>query len=532
MLLFFLSGKEVPQKYSDISHLGYKPIYEGAFSNSIERDGELYLPITEILPLINAKIAIGEDGNLYINPNLTSLSQALYNTDIGALCFDANDDIVWDETVSIGGYITDTIFSFRFDRLDFIYNTGRVSDYEEIFKAYLIDDERYLSAYDMEHTPQDRALDLGKDIFDVTNTAFDSLEINKDFLDMLNLGKDVYPEAYDLLKNVSDEIEIDGPAIVKGAYKILDYWNAYSHQIDDHREMLSAVYTHNPADKRENTPSYRAALSIRSLYSEQYSGRLLAATSKTLRDFVVKDLSKKVMTGTLSGIKPYKLAFDITKLILPEEFKTIHADSLLYVMDAAVQKSYDTYIDRKYNGKFDTESLNNLRLCAIMALVSSKYAYKSLWDEGAKKEKIDAINEKLEKLYLAADGVECDSSDYYEGKQRTLKDQVKQLAFLGNSELSSSNPKPESNTGQEQSTTEGTSITEKEAIALVEARMGSDYSYSAEGFIEKDGKQYYAIKVSVYMGTHYTYAGVHFFVSMDGKEVRDGVKTATGYQIN
>ena len=123
----FLSGRIV-KKADKLSYdkEDYTSIYEGIFSSYIEQDGELYLPLAELLPLMNAKVAVGNDGKLYLNPNMVSLSQALYNADIGSLCFVAEDDIVGDKFVSVGAYIVDSLTSGRIGRFDFIWNTGRV----------------------------------------------------------------------------------------------------------------------------------------------------------------------------------------------------------------------------------------------------------------------------------------------------------------------------------------------------------------------------------------------------------------------
>lgn len=116
-LLGAWNKKEAAIEYSQ-TRANYVSIYDGSFSDYLDHDGEKYLPIAELLPLINAKITIGDDGALHIEPNLTTLSQALYNADIGSLCFNAEDDIKGDKFVSAGGLVVDSLTSFRFDRLD------------------------------------------------------------------------------------------------------------------------------------------------------------------------------------------------------------------------------------------------------------------------------------------------------------------------------------------------------------------------------------------------------------------------------
>ena len=50
-------------------------------------------------------------------------------------------------------------------------------------------------------------------------------------------------------------------------------------------------------------------------------------------------------------------------------------------------------------------------------------------------DRVDEINDVLKKLYLAADGIECESSDYYFEKVKELKDSIHRLTQDSNSSI-------------------------------------------------------------------------------------------------
>lgn len=398
-------------------------ILNGKFSSHAQVAGELYLPLPELLPFMNAKLAISDNGVICISPNYVSLSQALYGANIGSLIFDADSDIWGADGLSAGALIVDSFLNFRFDRLDFINNSGRITDYEELFKNLLIEDEVFLSLYDRDKTPKDEAIEALADILGDCDTALSFLKNGKKINDYIGITKEVYPEIYSVLfEDFSQSIPVSSSDVVEGVSKIFDYYNTYQNQIEDHRNMLDAVYGY---DSYVDSPSQHAAINISALYGEKYLNRMLAATETTLRDYVYRDFYKDVISKVVA---PYSISVAVTKFLIPEEFKTVHNTSLLYVMDATAQKSYDVYISRKYSGNFDIDSLEKLRLSAMMALLSSRYAYSTLWD--GQHEKIAQIDNILKKLYLSADGVECDSSDYYHSAILKLKSEMHNLVLF------------------------------------------------------------------------------------------------------
>ncbi len=393
-------------------------VLSGNFSKSFQYKDMLYLPLSELLPLMNAQVAISDDGILCILPNCISLSQALYGTGFGDLIFDADSDMVASEVVSVGGWISDTLFNFRIDRLDVIWNTGRIQDYEEVFKSLLVENKAYLSRYDDWQTPQDELREHTSLSFSQHETYMDKLEFTQGRFENLGMIATSLSNGNSLYEGIGN-LFTGAAYVFEGAGKILDYHASYVNQVEDHRIMLSSVYDYNA---ESNPPSRQAAKNIQALYGRDFSDKSLKLLEEGLYDFITDQLVDKALEGL---VEPYAMTVNILKTFLSEEFEVVHNASLLYVMDATTEKAFDVYLSRKYSDLYDQKSLNDLRLSAIMALLSSRYAYSKLWSEDY--EKIPEIDALLQKLYLAADGVACDSSDYYKPKMHALKKNIGKL---------------------------------------------------------------------------------------------------------
>ena len=135
-------------------HGNYYRLYSGTFSNTYSLEGELWAPLTEVLPLINVEISVSEDGHLCMLPVLMTTFEALHlhGNDISDYLFDA-DEVVGNEVMTVGGWIVSTVMDFRIDRLDIQHSTGRRNDYETLFKNYLTDNEAYLNLSNPDTSP-------------------------------------------------------------------------------------------------------------------------------------------------------------------------------------------------------------------------------------------------------------------------------------------------------------------------------------------------------------------------------------------
>ena len=136
------------------------------FSDSYISDCNLYLPLHEIVPFLDAEVEILDDGILYINPSPISGFEALnygpYD-DLYEVAF-FMDDVIGGEVIGAMSLIIESIVNLRFDRLDIIFDTGAIKDYSTLFEKILVENETYLAAFDKETTPSAEALKKFQDL--------------------------------------------------------------------------------------------------------------------------------------------------------------------------------------------------------------------------------------------------------------------------------------------------------------------------------------------------------------------------------
>lgn len=370
------------------------------FTQSIVTEKTLYLPLAEMLPLFNAKTEVTDDGILHINANAVSVFSAMYGLNLEELAFDADRDIVGHEFITASGMLVDTILDLRIDRLDGLYNTGEKNDYRELFKAFLVDDAVFLSAFDEEKSPTEVYIQEKRDILKDLDEILENAKIGPDAIGYI-LDSELYPgfhEFKDMYENMRDSAE--------GIYKFADYSNAYVNHVNDHVAMLEAVY--KTEFFGEANPTYKAAKEIISYYGQDSAKQRKEIVFAALRDFIVDEFGDAAIVEF--GLTPYKIAFNAVKMIKPEAVELMSDAAQLGYMDSVVDHA--SRIFEKYAKKvqYDAKTLDELRLTAMLALVASRHAYNTYWGEYAK---VDEINETLTKLYLAAESVKYEAPDNY-----------------------------------------------------------------------------------------------------------------------
>lgn len=395
----------------------YTTIENISFSKAQTINKKLYLPIEEFLPLLDAKVEITGDGIVHIYKNPVPLYRALFSSsNLDLYKFD-KDYFVLNDVVTATGLIVDSILGFRFDRLDFVTNSGAVKDYSSLFKKLLTDNETYLSAFDKKETPVDKAIKL---ISDSSGDLDDAIGGTKKVLDMAKYM--TTSTEHDTYKTFSNEVKQFGSntGSVEGAIKVIKYANVYYNQVDDHRNMLNAVYGGG------SSPAAIAANQTYNLYGKDMAGKVTSAATSVLRDYITKELSGAITKGY--GLTPYKIAFSAVKLLIPDAVKEFSSASELYFLDKVVEDAYDASKNRLNNMKYDEKSLENLRLSLIMYLVASKHGHEAYGTTGPD-DLVSMIDATLEKLYLAADSVECVAKGYYTEKKNELNKSKKHISL-------------------------------------------------------------------------------------------------------
>ena len=120
-------------------------------SEIFEVNGELYLPLSTLLPVLNAEVVEIKNGIIYVSNNELSLGELLYDFDISEYAFDYATEFADREWIGklfyeLPNWLLDSITDWRWDRLDIVFKTGDYNDFVDIFTEYLQDDEVYLKA--------------------------------------------------------------------------------------------------------------------------------------------------------------------------------------------------------------------------------------------------------------------------------------------------------------------------------------------------------------------------------------------------
>ena len=397
------------------------------FSKSHTVDKKLYLPLVEALPLLDAKVEITKDGIVHIYANPMSAFYALYSGNIDLCVFDAGD-MVGSGFISASGLIVDSVLNFRFDRLDTATNSGAIKDYSNLFKKLLVDNETYLSAFDKTETPLEKQITLiNNEYGDFSDKASGVDDLVKAYEYLFSSTKH---STYKQFSDTADGELHEGVDIIDGVGKVISYADRYTKQVNDHRNMLNAVYGGG------SKPAAVAANEVYTLYGQNTVPQITSAVTSTLRDYL-----SKIFSGAISGaanLTPYKIAFDAVKFLLPEMTETWSNAAELYFIANVVNDAYNVANASKNNPKFNKSSLEKQRLSLIMTLITSKHGYETFYGEDY--DALNAINPWLERLYLAAESVECISSEYYASTKSELQKNCGYIVLKDNSSNNTSKP--------------------------------------------------------------------------------------------
>ena len=415
------------------------------FKDSYTYDGDLFLPLEEIVPFLDAKTEITSDGILHIYPNPVSIFEALSYGDLSDMLDPDYDDddynVLFDISDGNGAaglsMFVDTIMG-RLDRLDFIFDSGTIKDYKKLYEKMLVQNDTYLAAFDKEETPYDTALTTIKKYLNEGNEYFD-------FVDGL-LGKtekilkyEVGSEKFKNYQEFSDDIDFFGvhAEVIDGVYKVVSYYDTLYKMVDDHHEVLYVVYENGDAKR---TPAGIAANEVADVFGEDIGKKIKSLGVSSLRNFV----ADKIMDYLTKPIKPYLIVCNAIKDLIPGDLSD---DYNQIYLDTIVADSREAFVGYYNNMSFNEESLNDLRLSLLMTMLASKYGYdiSSMFDVTAYPDSIRSKNRTtvdnwLEKLYLAADSVECSTPEYYSKTKKELAKDIQKLKLVDNTNPDTPDP--------------------------------------------------------------------------------------------
>lgn len=398
------------QKNTDVKRIGtnYMPIYQGQFSKILPFRKDYWVPIDELLALLEVSAGVTKDGRiLCIDPSSASLFDVLYEheSDITSLLFDS-EDVVGNDFMAGAGWVVATGTG---ELYNLVPGRGREIDYKEIFTSYLQDNEVYLSTFNTQTDPYithfRQVAENVKGVKTVCYSGVESLNPLAEILVKDATDPDFYKKFFEPAEELGLAIDV--------AANMLGYIEAFANQVEDHRLMLDAVYQYS-AEK--TWPSYVAAQAIAKMYRSEADLAVrgtIDLTRKMLMDEVSNEVYKKAYGG-------WYYAIEITKVLCKEDYEYVVNSSKINLVSNTAQYAHEIFKERLYNQEFDLEGINNVRLCLMMSMVASRHAYKTYWTSG-KEDDIKKIDNILTKLYKAGTNREENNISICTDRQKQYK---------------------------------------------------------------------------------------------------------------
>lgn len=402
-----------------------------------ERDNILYLPLTQMLPILNADIYEIKENVIYISNNQLSLAEVLYDFDIQDYWFNISEEF-GNSTLAlwwfvVPNYILDTITGCRFDRLDVTYS-GNYNDYKNIFSEFLADDNLYLKALAEEPSKLNSTVEL----FGSTNSVAKKLKSVFGWVETAgksDIDSNTGGALFDSLKAYYDSGELKtndlkglSDAWTKGDISFADYIelftyiHTYVNQVEDHKQMLAAVYE---VDKKNYSKSedFKAAKQVYNLYGENVETAIVKEIAQMFSEEVLSELLSPISVYTATA----KVAGIALKSVMPYDYGDIanlptYSNIVLTASSKVNQYSFES----------DKET-ENKRLSLLLTLIASKRCFEIMSDsfKGYGKDnsyyenKIAKLEQMIMALYIVEENTKFDSFEHFEEYAKNNKEKIK-----------------------------------------------------------------------------------------------------------
>lgn len=408
-------------------------------------EGELYLPFCQMLPILNAEILAAGNGMIFVSNNELSMAELLYDFDIHDYYFDLNKEFYDNKLMLMGfwmnSYLFDSVTGFRFDRLDFFFDSGTYEDYRKILSDYLKDDTLFEQAFNETQGGVETLLSVingttkqTKHLYNILNwfQKVEELDLDLDYES---------PLKYDTLilhiqrsgKFLGDESAV--ASMLEGVHKkksgvsvakvleLAEYIYVCCNHVEDNHKMLDAVYNLSSGANYEDA-HYRAARAVYDLYGDNVALGLTERVGKEILKEMVKAPLKKFEIYELTA----KTAGALWELVIPGNT----GDVSVLTLHAGVAKEA---LMSASAGNLETErAVEDYRLSLLLMMIASKKCYEIMartfegYGENAAdyRAKIEKLENMIMGLYLVADNVKFDTyANFYvfeEQNRTTLKE--------------------------------------------------------------------------------------------------------------
>lgn len=406
----------------------------------IDYAGETYLPLTELLPLLNTYYW-QHNTVLYVASDKLTLWDVLYKLELDKYVYDYFDrwkeegaNILWQEI--LGGTLN-AIQDWRVDKLNPVNTKGNLNDYKDMLTSLV---GTYESDFTFIVDAYSELADANKEVRDIyENFYITGVDLTQDYELRYAMGS----------KSIPQQLYLNAFS------QMLGYFDGFYSKLDDDEDMLKLIYE----DKWiSSTNLDEAAKQV----SEYYSGELFPVLSKLLVDLTVDggaELSELVLESTLDGNKKQLHAFKQRKLStgawLKNAFKAknlfLAVISLLTDVDKRAKDlsliaSWNDLISfskNSYDGAFGkvkygtVETPEQLRLALLLYLKASYGATTSvkstlfLKQESLKyyNNKLDGLSKIIPQLHLVRAASFNDDYSTYTTRKDRLEESLAQVKY-------------------------------------------------------------------------------------------------------
>ncbi|MBQ6039646.1 MAG: SH3 domain-containing protein [Oscillospiraceae bacterium] len=419
-------------------------------------DTDEYFSIPEILPVLNSNVNI-VNHELHIERIPYSLTNIFSSFDLHDFLYNTYDDkdilgLSYDKVLTGYSYFFSSLVNFKWKRLINIggKNLGKVDDYTEIFNSFLNEDEAYLKAMD-NGTDYNTSLVkyLKNDDNDIINYALESLSQSADISGELHQQMlELYP-TIDSYTNEFTNIEALGKTAtgVDLLLKLCSYATVYHNHIEDHYQMLNAVYgaTDNANGLLLYSSNDEAKIAAERIYTRYSADKTKSTASyigQSVADIVVNKAPEFVGAAANSAAISWAGAGALIAkgVFIYTDFNIYNiAEKAQYLghYNHLMETGLAQFQQYSSNANMSKSQMEKIRLSAIMTLLSSRSSYQvmiysqeqvgnetSIWQK-----KIDQIDELLKQLYQANNGCFADSVEYINQKIKELKAEISSITL-------------------------------------------------------------------------------------------------------
>ncbi len=412
--------------------------YVNTLTGAYNWNGELYLPIHQIFPLMEMVCEV-ENGTLSLSQASMTLAEAMDGFSMDSVWFDGErefDGKDWAKETMVGlSWLYDTVSQLDIDRL--VLWSNNPEDYQVIYEEYLVDQEAYQEAFNQAQSKVFDSAVNPKTAISIAKGSLDFLQYAKEFfdwLDPMDVTHTTQQMLYRFVPKAVVEAGKDCGIFLSGINRGVTMYLNYGSMVTDHVEMLRTVY---PEIGGTPAASDVKLWKIKDLY-DVYLDFDYHEIAEEMMETIVFEYAKDGLEPFLFG--PVSIYVKGAAMLTRAGMNWFHKEigigdssgmALLNYHLGALEDARD-----KYNLYLERKDQEATRLSAIMTLVISKRCYEIMRDNSAKDEelenyyntRIDTVKKYLAKFYLAKEGVMADGTEFYQTAESIMKEMFTGLA--------------------------------------------------------------------------------------------------------